>query len=176
MAATKKAMDFTNVKEGGIFNPRRREPGDYRAKIVKVDDYVSKKDNPQWLFTIKLTDDARASYPYYCGQDADSAWKVRNLFIAAGMQVPKKRVMVDPNKIVGKEIGVSLEDDEYEGKMKSVIQATFPVSELEEDEEPAPPKRSGVKKATSTKKAAQVDEDESDDEDEDLEELDLDEL
>ena len=35
---------------------------------------------------------------------------------------------VDPNKLVGKTIGVAMEAEEFEGKWKSAIQATFPAT------------------------------------------------
>lgn len=136
MAATKRAVDMTNVKEAGAFNPRRKPEGDYRAKIAKVEDHKSKKGNEQWVFTIQLADDQRATYPYYCGFEEKEAWKIRNLLIACGKKVPKKRVNVDPNSLVGKEIGISLVDDEYEGKLKSTIDAVFPADDLGEADEP----------------------------------------
>ena len=48
-------IDFTNVKDGGdIFNKKRQQEGDYKAKITKVVDRPSKKDGvAQWLFTIQ---------------------------------------------------------------------------------------------------------------------------
>lgn len=133
MAATKKTLDFTNVKESSGFNPKHLPAGDYRAKITGVEDKPSKAGNDQWVWTIILTTDQRAAYPFYTGLDEKQLWKVRNLFMAAGIQVPKKRVAVDPNKLIGREIGISLDDDEYEGKMKSVIVATFPATELSSD-------------------------------------------
>lgn len=162
MAATKRKIDFKNVKDGGQFNPRHVESGDYVMKVVKVDDHRSKEGNDQWLFTMKRKGDERASYPYYCGVDEKQAWKVRKLFIACGLQVPKKLVMVDPNKVVGREFGAFLEDDEYEGRMKSVIQDTFPVDDVaerddDEDERPA-------KKGKKSKPAPEPEEDEDEDE------------
>jgi hypothetical protein len=171
MAAESAALDFTNVKEAGAFNPRRQAAGDYKAKVTAVVDAESKKSGkPQWLFTIQVNG---ASYPYYCQLEEASLWKIRNLLIAAGVNVPKKRVKVNPNIVVGKNIGVTLEDDEYDGKLKSVIQATFPASELNEDDVPdededaeddeeddSPPPR----KAKA--KPAPVDEDDDEDEEE----------
>ena len=128
--ATKMQLDFTNVKDGGSFNKKHQTPGDYRAKITKVVDAKSKKDDSKmWLFTIQV---GTGLYPFYCKIQENQLWKIRNLFVAAGINVPKKRVAVDPNKVVGKEIGVTLEDEEYEGKMQSEIGAVFPTSELED--------------------------------------------
>lgn len=129
------ALDFTNVKDGGgSFNKKRQPEGDYKAKIVKVEDAPAKSDGVmQWLFTIEAGDGGK--YPYYCKHVENQLWKIRNLFTAAGISIPKKRVNVDPNKVVGKIIGVTLEDDEYEGKLQSNIAATFPASELEGDDD-----------------------------------------
>lgn len=161
MTATKRAVDMTNVKDQGNFNTKHKAEGDYRAIISKVEDSESKSGNDQWIFTIELVSDRRATYPYYCGFDEKQAWKIRNLCIASGMAVPKKKVMVDPNKLIGKEIGISLEDDEYEGKMRSRISATFPASEVTEDTRPA------------SKKSTPATDDEVD---EDLDEMDLEEV
>jgi len=128
-AASKKVLDFTNVKDGGAYQTPRVPAGDYKAKILNVADGESKAGNDQWVFGIQL-EGKRAVYPYYCQLSEKSLWKIRNLLIAAGLAVPKKRVGVDPNKVVGKTIGVSMEDDEYEGKAKSVIVAVFPADEV----------------------------------------------
>jgi hypothetical protein len=199
--ASSQVLDFTNVKEGGgRFNKRHMPPGDYKAKIKAVEDSPSKKDNtPQWLFTIDV--EGGGSYPYYCKLQENQLWKIRNLFVAAGLNVPKKRVKVDPSKVVGKTIGVTLEDDEYEGKMQSVVQATFPVSELEganagendedeeedeeeevdtstedeeddEEEEEEPAPKKKAKKEKPAKKAKKA----ADVDDDELEELEIEDL
>lgn len=132
--ATSKTLDFTNVKDRGNFNPKQKPEGDYRAKITGVTERDSSKGNPMWEFAVQLTTDSSAVYPERCVLIDSSLWKLRNLLQACGLSVPKKKVKVDPKKIVGKEIGVTLEDDEYEGKMKSVIAAVFKASELTGDE------------------------------------------
>lgn len=184
-AAKPVQIDFTNVKDGGNFNKKRQPSGDYLAKIIKVADVPKKgeKKNSMWLFTITVKS---GTYPYYCNYlEANQFWKIRNLFIAAGINVPKKRVSVDPNKVVGKDIGVTLEDDEYDGKAQSNIASTFPTSELDGDapdgadedeqsvEEPQGKKSKeapqGSKKKGKKGKKTEVD-------DSELEELDIDEI
>lgn len=177
MAASVEILDFTNVKERS-FSPKRMPAGDYVGVIVAVDDHVKEGKDKQWVFTIKLKSNSSAVYPYYCQLTETTLWKIRNLFIAAGKQVPKKKAKVDPNKIVGAEIGLTLEDDEYEGKEKSSIAATFPADEVDSEPtpEPAPAARPAMKKAGAKKAAPVVEEDEDDlDEDDDLEE-DIDDL
>jgi ribosomal protein L12E/L44/L45/RPP1/RPP2 len=136
--ATTKAVDFSGVKDRGNFNTQQVESGDYLAKITKVEDSESKKDGEfQYVFTIKLSKFSQYSYPYYCKLSENQLWKLRNLLVAGGLNVPKSRTKVDPNRVVGKTIGVTMEDDEYEGKMKSVIAAVFPAAELAAEAGPA---------------------------------------
>ena len=137
--ATAHALDMTDVKDGGQYNPKHQREGDYKAKIIDVVDALPKKKEgekrdktPMWVFAIRV---GSGTYPYYCKLQDNQLWKVRNLAIAAGKSVPKKKIKLDPNTLVGKTIAVTLEDDEYEGKLKSVISATFPVSELDIDDD-----------------------------------------
>lgn len=135
-----KVVDFTNVKDAaGSFNKKRVPSGDYLAKIVKAEDAMAKGDNVfQYLFTIKLEKYSQYAYPYYCKLTENQLWKLRNLLIAAGINVPKKRVKLDPSKVVGKFIGVTMEDDEYDGKLQSSVSAVFPASELGEADTSTP--------------------------------------
>jgi hypothetical protein len=135
-----KVVDFTNVKDAtGSFNKKRVPAGDYLAKITKAEDAVAKGDGVfQYLFTIRLEKYSQLAYPYYCKLTENQLWKLRNLLIAAGINVPKKRVKLDPSKVIGKFIGVTMEDDEYDGKLQSTISAVFPASELGEADTSTP--------------------------------------
>lgn len=175
--ARKKILDFTNVKEKGNFNPRQVKEGPHKARIVSVEEGLSKAENEQWVFSIVLPEYPSAVYPYYCALTADSLWKVRNLFVACGVEVPKKKMNVDPNKLVGKNFIAEMIDDEYEGRMKSKVMGVMSLAdykkflsendddtsqaddddEADDDEEPTPPK----------KKKKPAPEPEEDDEDED---------
>jgi hypothetical protein len=132
MAATARAVDLTNVKEGGNFRPKRKPEGDYKAKIVKADDHQpNDKSKPLgWVLTIQVEGDARATYPVYLSPEPKQAWKIRQVCVAAGLKPPAGRIRFDPNKLVNKAIGVALADDEYEGRVKSSIDEMFPVSEV----------------------------------------------
>lgn len=169
--ASNAVIDFTNVKEVDIWNKKRQPEGDYTARITKVADSPSKKDDvAQWVFTIVV---GNGNYPYYIKHTENQYWKLRNLLIACGMNVPKKRVQVNPNKLVGRTIGVTLEDGEYDGKAQSNISTTLPVSELEdrdvpdeddddEDEDPLPK----VKTTKVKTKPAPIEEDDDDEDEE----------
>lgn len=174
----KRTLDFSNVKESSGINPKHVESGEYAAKITGVTEVEAKDGVPMWLFTITPDEHRSATYPYYCKLQENQLWKVRNLFISAGLGklvAGKAKSTVDPNKVVGKAIGILLEEDEYEGKMKSVIEAVMPMSDLEdggveedpeidvddeEEEEVVAPKK---------RKAAPVVEEEEEDEEEEEE-------
>jgi hypothetical protein len=143
--AKSKSLDFTKVKDGGgQFKKIRQPAGDYRGRVLSVEDAKSKNGNePMWLFTIEA---GAGKYPYYCQFKPNLVWKIRNLFVAAGVSVPKKKINVDPNIVVGKEIAVTLEDDEYDDKPQSSINSVFPISELSEDEGHAPEPEPKAKK------------------------------
>lgn len=191
MAATVRNVDLTGVGEGGQFKPKRKPAGDYRAKIVKVDDHKKEGKLPGWVYTIQVDGDARATYPYYVNPEAKQAWKIRAICAAAGIKVKLSKIKFDPNKLVGKSIGVALEDDEYEGRLKSVIDDIFPVSEVganpaaedeeyddaeeeetpedeeeEEEEEPTPPPAKKKKKSKPAPPPPEDDEEEEEDEEE----------
>ena len=164
--ATAAIIDFSNVKERGNFNTKYIEAGDYTAKITKVESVEAKDGEPMWVFHVVLDDVPRAVYPYYCKLVDNQYWKVKALFTAIGVIIGQRKVKVDPNKLIGKPFGVAMEDDEYEGRKKSVIAEVFPADEVdgveEEEEEPTPAKR---------KKAAEPEEDEEEElEDEEEEE------
>src|SRR5436190_967015 len=112
--ASAKAVDFSGVKDKGAFNPKRVDEGDYAAIVTKVEDgKVAKGENAgdfMYVFTIKLQKFSQNTYPYRCALRENQLWKLRNLAVAAGINVPKSRVKFNPNKIVGKLIGVTMED------------------------------------------------------------------
>lgn len=179
-----RTLDFSNVKESSGINPKHKEDGEYAGTVIEVRDDPAKDGEAMWLFIVKLDDDKTATYPFYCKLVDNQLWKLRNLFLAAGVPIPKKAVKVDPNKVINKPVGVILEGEEYEGKMKSVISGLIPVSELsdydgaateadeddedEDDEEeevaPAPKKRGRPKKVVEPEEDEDEDEDEEEDE------------
>lgn len=178
-------LDFTNVKEGGgSFTKKRVKAGDYAMRVTKFEwAEIKKGDNKgdkQMLFTLAIEGRHGATYPYYCQLSDNTLWKLRNLLVAAGINVPKKKVKVDPNRLVNKLVGATLDDTEYDGRDQSEITAVFPASELDsdavddpddddddDDEEEETPVRKPKKKAAPEPDDDDEDEDDSDSEDDD---------
>jgi hypothetical protein len=198
--ASAKVLDMTNVKDSGgrRFNKKRVPEGDYLARVTAVEDApVKSGDNKgtfQWLFTITLEDKPTHKYPYYCQLAENQLWKIRNLLLAAGLNVPKKKLKLDPEKVISKLIAVTMEDDEYDGKAQSSIATIFPPSELDggaagddddddEEEEAKPAKKKAKKKKADpepepepTKKAKSGKKGKKKVSDKELEELDIDDV
>lgn len=177
--ATATIIDFSNVKDRGNFNPKNIEPGDYAAKITKVEQQESKAGDDMWVFTIELDDVPRASYPHYCVLTDNQYWKIKALFTAAGIEVGKRKVKVDPNRLVGKSIGVGMEDDEYEGRVKSTIVDVFSPDDLDPADDTAEPEEDDLEdevveeetpKRKPRKKVAEPVEEEEEEEDEEEDE------
>ena len=124
MAIAKKTLDFTNVREGSGVNPKRMPAGAYVATVKNIDDKPAKDGTDMWRFDMQLKQDPTAVYALYCKLDENQLWKLRGLLVAAGFNVPKKRMAIDPMKLMGKEVGIMLMDDEYDGKEKSTIDGT----------------------------------------------------
>ena len=178
-AVRARTLDFSNVKESSGINPKHLDEGEYLGKVIEVRDDPAKDGEAMWNFIIQLEDHKTATYPYYVKLVENQLWKLRNLFVAAGVDIPKKAVKIDPNRVVGKTICVVLEDDEYDGKTKSVISALMPKEEFEgyegdtspadddededEEDEPAPVAK---KRGRPRKVVEEVEDDEDEEEDE----------
>ena len=122
---SKITLDFSNVTEGSTFSPRRLPEGAYLATLAKVESKTSKAGNSMLVYTIIPVEHPTAVYPYYVLLDEKQLWKFRALLLAAGKEVPKRKVTVDPESIVGKQVMIDLEDDEWEGREKSAIAGVF---------------------------------------------------
>lgn len=190
-------VDFKGVKSGG---GRVRVPeGDYRAKVTGCKVGESKSSgNPMitWEFTGTEGELKGKKLKDYTTLTKESLWKLKGLLEALGLKVPPKKLDIAPllKKAMGKELGLTLTDDEYDNKISSKVTDYLSLEDLEdsddeddedddsdddedtdddsdddddEDEEPAPKKKAKTK--SKKKKKAKSD----DDDDDEIEDLDL---
>lgn len=123
----KLSIDFSDVKAPS-FSTVHQEPGVYNAEIAGVELTKTKSDNTDMLVFAIVSGPGR--YPYYCKIVPNQLWKLRELIEAAGTKVPNKVVQIDPSKYVGAKINVELEDDSYQGKLRSRVARVAAFSEL----------------------------------------------
>lgn len=122
------SIDFSDVKAPS-FSPVHQAPGVYNAVIAGVEMAKTKSDNTDMLvFTIGAVP---GRYPYYCKIVPNQLWKLRELVEATGTKVPNRVVQIDPSKYVGAKINIELEDDTYNGKLRSRVARVAPFAEVE---------------------------------------------
>lgn len=123
----KLSIDFSDVKAPS-FSTVHQAPGVYNAEIAGVEMTKTKSDGTDMLVFAIVAGPGR--YPYYCKIVPNQLWKLRELIEAAGTKVPNKVVQIDPAKYVGSRINVELEDDTYNGKLRSRVARVAPFSEI----------------------------------------------
>lgn len=113
-------IDFSKVKDGG----RVRVPeGDYVVKVKAVKQETSQSGNPMLVWTFTGTDGKLKGRDLTdrTSLQTNALWKVRDVLEAMGVKVPKKIVDLPLKPLIGKELGVTLFDDEYEGRISSKV-------------------------------------------------------
>lgn len=169
----KEKIDFSDVpkeiRRGG--GSKRIPEGDYPLKIMKVEKRWKDNDKsnpPFFSWQIQVSEGpAKGTLFYYTTSLKPNAlFNLRNLIHAAvGKNVAGKSVTWDPESIVGKKIAGTVQDEEFEKKIRSKLVDVFPLSELEEEDEDADEEE-------------EVEEEETDEEEdeEDLEDVDVEDL
>lgn len=158
-------------KSGG---GRKHYPeGDYKVKVKDAKwGRSANKESPRLEVTYNFTEGKLKGKEIrddlYLSPKA--LWRLRNAMEAMGIQVPDKKVKVNPDKLVGKTCAVTLEDEEYEEKIYSRVTDTYSLdewddsaSDLDDDDE-------------DDDDEDDSDDDEDDDEDEDSDDEDDDDL
>jgi hypothetical protein len=104
------------------------------------------------------------------------------------MKIPKGRFNLDLKKLIGKELAITVSDDEYDGKISSRITDWFPTSEfeadvmededeeVEEDEEEDEDFDEDEEDEGEDEEEEEDEDEEEEDEDDDVEEVDLDDI
>lgn len=117
-------IDFGKEVEGGGGGVRLPE-NDYKVKIVKIKKIrSSEKDTPGLGVTLKITEGKFSGKKITdrLWLTPKSLWRVRSLLEALGMSVPKKAVNLPTKKLINKELGATIIDDEpYQGRIKSKV-------------------------------------------------------
>lgn len=121
---------------GGQWLKRVKE-GDYPFTIKKVELTESSKGNKMFRITFigksgKVRGKQTRDYFVF---KAEALFKLRELLEALEMDVPKKVGKLTGADLEGKDIGITLGDEEYDGKMQSKAQNYVPITDLTEDDD-----------------------------------------
>lgn len=136
-------VDFGDIEDGGGARVHVPE-GDYRAKIKSVKFETSQSGNPMFVWIIVGTEGRlkNKELKEYTALTKKALWKLRDLMEAAIGKSPGGKINVRKlldyckKNVVGKEVGITLEDDEYtndKGKtfVSSKIKDYIPIDDLE---------------------------------------------
>lgn len=170
-------IDFTkDESEGG----RRRFPeGDYHVKYVGFKTGRSKeKDTPYVRVSLQIVEGKykgeKVSDFLYLSDKA--LWRIRSFLEALGVSVPKKKVNINFKKYIGKELAVTLTDDEYNGRISSRVTDFLDLDTFrgaDEDDEDYDDEDEDTDDE-DTDDEDEEDDDEDEDEEDDMEEMDVD--
>ncbi len=118
------SLNFSNVKTFGALPIDRV----YGAEVVKSEYAQTKAGGERaWQFDVKITDGAGSEEAV--GQQLfntqslgeASAWKTMELLNALGEEISKETTdfQLDPADYMGREIGVTVVNEEYQGEMRA---------------------------------------------------------
>jgi hypothetical protein len=172
--ARARRIDFREVPKEVRRQATRIPEGDYLCKIIAVEERTSERsgsDYYSWKFQVISNgrgDKKHAGVPLWLNTSLQkkAAFALRNLIYAASegkKNVAGSVASIDPNKLIGRTIGVTVEDNEYEGRIRSQPADVMPASQLETEEEDAA-------EETEDEEEEEVEEDEDELEDVDLDE------
>lgn len=120
-------VDLTDVESSGLI-----PAGAYRAKCVNVEQSVSKGGNPMFVWDFELLEgDGRGRIlKVFTAITPAAMWKVAETVIALGVGQTGEVVKFKRSDVLGKECGVTVEDTEYNGNVRSQIQNVVSLSDL----------------------------------------------
>ena len=190
--STVERIDFRGVPKEIRKRGVRVPEGDYLVKIVQVERKKGERSGAayyNWKF--QIVEDAQgktkhAGVPLYyvTSLKPEALFNLRNLIHAATegkRNTAGKVANFDRESLIGKQIGVTVEDDEYEGKIRSRAVDVMPKSQLvaeeeDEEEDEEDEEEYDEDEDEDEEDEDEEDEDEEDEEDEDdLDDVDLDE-
>lgn len=137
----KLTVDFSGVevRQGSVHLPE----GDYLMEVVNCE-MLSKKDDESrkylnWALRVVLPETYKGKTVYYrTSLVRESLWNLRKFLVdlLGEDKVPQKAVDIPLAAIVAKkpQVGVTLQDDEYNNKIKSEVAVTFSKSEYTADQ------------------------------------------
>jgi|SRR5215831_12312457 len=150
------------VKVKGLGEAKGRGPaphideGEYNVRVEEIVQKESSAGNQMFEWTLKGLDGEAKGKTFYFHtnlEPPDTLWKLRNTMLALGVEVPEDLDEVDLDELEGLEGTVLIEDDEWQGKMRSKVSRFVDGEDVEED-----------KPKAKRKRAAAAEEDEEDDE------------
>ncbi|AVJ49780.1 hypothetical protein PBI_LUCKY3_33 [Microbacterium phage Lucky3] len=134
--AKKIRLDFSKTEERSGWNTKHITEGLHKMKVESVQETEAQDGTAMLVYALVPADPKLKTrrFPFYCKLQQNQLWKLRDLLVAAGISVPKKAQMIDPSGPVGKFIAAEVEDDTYQGNLRSSVNGTYGLDILDEDD------------------------------------------
>lgn len=142
----KYTVNFEGVeKEIGKKAGKHIPEGDYILKVASVERRKNKAGDAHYFsWKLQVVTDARggkkhAGTPFYyiTSLKPEALFNLRNMIHACTngkKNVAGKAIEFDPSDYIGAKIGATVEDDEYNGKIRSQVSDVMPLKDLETEE------------------------------------------
>lgn len=148
-------VDFSNTES-------KLKPGEYLATVEEVSVETSQSNTEYLKWKFKL--DAGGIAYYNTSLQPQALWNLRNLLEALGVEVPNSALDLDLEDMLGRELMVLIDEEEWEGKKRPKMTDFWAAEEktnkieykkgkddedddVEEEEEEEAPKKSSKKKS-----------------------------
>ncbi|QKY80330.1 hypothetical protein SEA_MERCEDES_30 [Microbacterium phage Mercedes] len=130
-------LDFSKVEERSGWNTKEMPEGLHEFKIELVDLKDANDGTAMWTYGLRPVNPKYKTrlFPYYCKHQANQYFKIRDIFVAAGLTVPKKRVALDPDAPIGKIIAAEVTDASGQYAGRSEIDGVYDRSIIEDDDQ-----------------------------------------
>lgn len=159
-------VDFSNTES-------KLKPGEYLGTVEEVTVETSQSNTEYLKWKFKL-DEGGIAY-YNTSLQPQALWNLRNLLEALGVEVPNSALDIDMEDLLGRELMILIDLEEYEGKKRPKMTDFWPVEDapakkgkkVEEDDEVEEEEEEEAPRKKSSKKSRVVEEDEEEEEEED---------
>lgn len=158
-------VDFTGVDVGGRVVP----PGEYVAAVENVKHETSSKSNKPflgWELKIVEGDSKGAKLFHNTSLQPQALWKLRQMLEALGVETEEGAMSLNLTEYVGLQLGVEVDNEEYDGKTRTRVVDVFSLDDPDEDED------DGKDEEVEDDSDEDEDEDDGDDEEEEVDEED----
>ncbi|QIG58122.1 hypothetical protein SEA_ZEPP_34 [Microbacterium phage Zepp] len=132
-------LDFSKVEERSGWNSKEMPEGLHEFKIELVDLKDANDGTTMWTYGLRPTNPKYKTrlFPYYCKHQQNQLFKLRDIFVAAGLTVPKKRTALDPDAPVGKIIAAEVSDATGQYAGRSEIDGVYDRSIIDDEDQVA---------------------------------------
>ena len=105
--------------------------GQYVVAFIDAEETTSQNGNPMIVADVEILrgDQKSRSLRDYLVFTEGAKWKLAQVLVAIGREIPEQEFELSPSDLIGKTCGVVTIEEEYNGKPKAKIDRYFPLDE-----------------------------------------------